>query len=541
MLKMKIIALSVAAVFLTSGSLITLADNGSKNTVEAKTGNSTDSAENKNKNQGTINYEPFTIRVVDSESGRGIPLVQVRTDNQISYYTDSGGYVAFFEPGLMNEDLFFYFNSDGYLYPNESFGFRGTTIRVSPGGEAAVEMDRINIAQRMYRVTGQGIYRDSVLLGIPVPIKEPLLNGRVMGQDTAQTIEYNGKIYWFWGDTTGPWHPLGNFRTTGATSELPSKGGLEPEKGVDLTYFKREDGFVKEMVPKLPGDPNLVWISGLMTAKDESGKERLIASYSSLEGLDKEVASGVLIWSDLDEQFSERVEFDRNLRWKHPSGQTTLYMDKGAEYWLFCEPWPVLRVRNSFDNIKDVNSYEAFTCLKPGTKYNERNTLLNRDSNGELIWEWRSDPPPITQKQEADMISFGLIKEEEARFQLKDTDTGNQVINHAGSVKWNEYRQCWNNIIEQEGGTSLLGEIWYAEAASPTGPWKWAKKIITHDEHDFYNPVRHSFFEKDNGQIIYFEGTYVAMFGSDEATPLYDYNQIMYKLDLSDSRLHLMH
>ena len=47
-------------------------------------------------------------------------------------------------------------------------------------------------------------------------------------------------------------------------------------------------------------------------------------------------------------------------------------------------------------------------------------------------------------------------------------------------------------------------------------------------------------FDKDGGRVIFFEGTYTNMFsGNDDQTPRYNYNQIMYKLDLSDPRLRL--
>ncbi len=40
------------------------------------------------------------------------------------------------------------------------------------------------------------------------------------------------------------------------------------------------------------------------------------------------------------------------------------------------------------------------------------------------------------------------------------------------------------------------------------------------------------------GRLIYFEGTYTQTFsGNPVATPRYDYNQIMYRLDLADPRL----
>ena len=47
-------------------------------------------------------------------------------------------------------------------------------------------------------------------------------------------------------------------------------------------------------------------------------------------------------------------------------------------------------------------------------------------------------------------------------------------------------------------------------------------------------------FDKDGGRVIFFEGTYTHTFsGNATATPRYDYNQIMYRLDLSDARLAL--
>jgi hypothetical protein len=45
-------------------------------------------------------------------------------------------------------------------------------------------------------------------------------------------------------------------------------------------------------------------------------------------------------------------------------------------------------------------------------------------------------------------------------------------------------------------------------------------------------------FQKSGGRVIFFEGTYSTFLASIEVpTPRYNYNQIMYKLDLSDPRL----
>ena len=72
-----------------------------------------------------------------------------------------------------------------------------------------------------------------------------------------------------------------------------------------------------------------------------------------------------------------------------------------------------------------------------------------------------------------------------------------------------------------------------SESKQLMGPWTEAVKIVTHNDYSFYNVRHHPYFDKNQGQDIFFEGTYTAMFsGNKHPTPRYDYNQIMYKLDL---------
>ena len=119
----------------------------------------------------------FAIMVVDDETGRGVPLVELTTTNHLRYYTDSNGLVAFYEPGLMGRDVFFHVKSHGYEYPKDNFNYSGLTLTPVEGGSAEIRLKRINVAERLYRITGEGIYSDSVLLGRKVPIKRPVLNG----------------------------------------------------------------------------------------------------------------------------------------------------------------------------------------------------------------------------------------------------------------------------------------------------------------------------------------------------------------------------
>ncbi len=64
--------------------------------------------------------------------------------------------------------------------------------------------------------------------------------------------------------------------------------------------------------------------------------------------------------------------------------------------------------------------------------------------------------------------------------------------------------------------------------------------MVTHDKYSFYNPKHHAMFDQQGGRRIFFEGTYSKTFSAaPQATARYDYNQIMYALDLGDERLAL--
>ena len=54
-----------------------------------------------------IHPERFGIHVVD-EQGRGIPLVELRTVNEIRRVTDNAGWIAWDEPGMMDREVFWY-------------------------------------------------------------------------------------------------------------------------------------------------------------------------------------------------------------------------------------------------------------------------------------------------------------------------------------------------------------------------------------------------------------------------------------------------
>ncbi|MCK6476865.1 MAG: hypothetical protein L6Q35_08550, partial [Phycisphaerales bacterium] len=106
--------------------------------------------------------QPARITVIDSQTDRGVPLVELTTTNGIVHVTDSAGVIAFDEPGLMDSDVFFNVRSHGYQFPKDGFGIAGTRVRTTRGSAVTLRIDRVNIAERLYRATGAGIYRDSV-------------------------------------------------------------------------------------------------------------------------------------------------------------------------------------------------------------------------------------------------------------------------------------------------------------------------------------------------------------------------------------------
>lgn len=480
--------------------------------------------------------EPFYIRVVDEETGRGIPLVELETVNNVLYVTDSAGLSAIREPGLMGKQIYFHVRSHGYEFPEDGFGYRGIRAVLVPGDSIRIEMRRLNVAERLYRVTGQGIYRDSAIRGDPVPIVEPLLNGGVFGQDSVVNAIYRGQLYWFWGDTNRASYPLGNFAVAGAVSKLPAEGGLNPSLGVDLIYFLDEEGFARKMCP-IEG-PGPVWIWGLMVMEHE-GQEQLLCYYERMESLAVRLEQGIVIWNDEREIFEKIREFPLDAP-LHPLGHPIRIQADGEEWFYFPDPYPSIRVRARMEEILDSSRYQAYTCFREGSRWSEEDPPLERDESGALLWEWKADTPDVPFQRWRTLVEKGLVSPDERWPKLIDVETGEQVLGHRGSICWNDYRKKWIMITVQAGGRSYLGEVWYAESDELLGPWSMARRIVTHDRYSFYNVKQHPCFDQENGRLVYFEGTYTSSFsGNDKKTPRYDYNQIMYRLDLDDPRLEL--
>lgn len=433
----------------------------------------------------TVSKPYFGIRFVDEATGRGIPLVELKTTDEALYVTDSAGWAAFHEPELMGREVWLSVFSHGYSLKPDGFDYRGVKVVPRSGESVTVKIARTNVAERLQRLTGAGIYRDSELLGLRRTRKGGL-SGRVMGQDSVLAVPYRGKLYWFWGDTSRPEYPLGQFRTAGATSPL----NADPERGIEFTYFTDSAGFSRGMVPN--PRPGPVWVSGV--AAIENGT-KLVCFFTRVDQKMVAQERGLAVFNDGKNVFVPVASFDPKLPMPlsgHP------FLHDGYLYGSregTSEPVPCVRVKPTLDALKNPDAYEIFT---------------GRD------WERNGTP---------------------AKLNLTERGTGKPVQNHGGSVFYNAYLKKWVMLVlEKFGKSSNVGELWFSTSDSLTGPWNPAVKIVSHEKMDFYNPTQHPYF--DRGKFIYFEGTYVNTFsGNPTPTPRYNYNQILYRLDLDDPRL----
>jgi hypothetical protein len=131
-------------------------------------------------------------------------------------------------------------------------------------------------------------------------------------------------------------------------------------------------------------------------------------------------------------------------------------------------------------------------------------------------------------------VNQGQIREDERVFRMQTHGSDRTWTLHTASIAWNNYRQKWIMVgLEIGGESSYLGEVYLLEADQLVGPWSPGVKIVTHEQTSFYNPRLHPMLTQLGGRIIFFEGTFTHAFARGaKPLPRYNYNQIMYRVDL---------
>jgi hypothetical protein len=430
--------------------------------------------------------QPCRIEVVEQGSGWPVPLVELRTTHQARLVSDNAGNIAFDLPELLGREVWFEVHGHGYEVPADGFGMRGVRLKPEPGKVLRVEVTRTNLARRIGRLTGAGLFAESQKLGLENDWRE----SGIVGQDSVQNAVHRGRLFWFWGDTTVARYPLGIFHGTGATTPLTPWGDLRPPLRLRLDYFTNESGLPRSIAP-MPGS-GPTWVTGLASLSDKSGTPRLVCAYMKIKPPLEAYEWSLAVWNEQKDVLDKLKTIWTKSDTAHkappiPEGHPVLWKDTaGREWLLFGNPLPALRCPATFEAWQDERRWEKLT---PQASL--------RGPNGETVKP------------------------------------------HSGSIAWHPWRQRWVTVFMQSfGKPSAFGELWYAEAAEPTGPWSTAVKVLSHDNYTFYNPRLHPEFTPEGSPVLFFEGTYTMQFANKPApTPRYDYNQILYRLDLDDPAL----
>jgi hypothetical protein len=437
--------------------------------------------------QAAERFAPCRIEVVERGTGWPVPLVEFRTTHNVRLVTDNAGIIAFDLPELMGVETWFDVIGYGYEVRQDGLGMRGVRLKPKPGEILKVELNRTIIARRLGRLTGGGLFAESQKLGLESEWTE----AGVLGCDSIQNAVHRGKLFWLWGDTTMANYPLGIFNATSATTPVQPLASFEPPLKVRFDYFRDQAGRARG-VARIPGE-GPTWITAFISLPDKSGNPHLVGSYMKIKPPLDAYEWGLGVWDEKAEEFVRLKTLWTNSKVNPkppplPDGHPALWKDGNEKEWvLFGNPLPTLRCPATFEAWQDPSTWEV---LRPQT-----NLLSAADSK--------------------------------------------RVRLHSGSIAWNAWRKRWVTIfMEAFGKPSAFGELWYAESESPTGPWGRAVKVLSHENYTFYNPRIHPEFTAPDSPVLIFEGTFTQQFADrPPPTPRYDYNQILYRLDLDDPRL----
>lgn len=432
----------------------------------------------------TANAQPARIEIIDQENGWPVPLIQLRTTDSTTYISDNAGLIAIQDPDRFGHPTWFHLEGHGYTLPKDGFGYQGVKITLISGEKTTIRVQRANIAKRLGRLTGSGRFINAAILG-ETTTHTP--DTGVSGCDSVLMSRYGDRLFWLWGDTILPDYPLGIYHSTAATTDLTPITAYQPPLDIPYQYFRHQNGRPRP-VATMPGE-GPTWLTAMTYTGPADTPDALVATYTKIKNHLQEYEIGLCKWDPATTSFQHVSTL-----WKEgqgdkpaaiPRGHPVHWTDPTGKPWLlFGDPFPTLRCPDTYAAWHD-----------PGT------------------WETIDAPATLTSRHDASPIRP-----------------------HRGSIAWSTYKKRWITIFTQHTGTpSAFGEIWYAEADAPTGPWTTAVKILTHDNYTFYNPRIHPELTPPDAPFILFEGTYTAEF-ADHATPTprYNYNQILYRLDFDD-------
>lgn len=477
---------------------------------------------------------PFLIRISDAETGRGVPLVELELENGLKLVSDNDGNIALNSPDLFGHRARLRICGQGYSTGKTDFwGQESISAVIEPGQTMQVKLQRKFAAQRLYRITGAARFNHTLLAGkTPSFLPGARLWGKVIGQDSLICLPWQNRLWHFYGDTLSL--SSFNFSASCATAPMPDSGKYDPEIGVPLEYIVDADGFAAKMIET--GKKGFTWIEYVLPVK-LARHETLIAKYVQHATLDLVEEAGFAIFNRNKGKFSIVKRWQGNTPHKCTHPYPVALAGKEG-YLLF--PWRICGT--SINEIMSEDQHLTFTCLEPATPGSRQQTInfahkafrVRRNANGQVIYHWQKAGVPADSQVEKKMLHDGLLKPSELLFAPVSLDDGQRIFSFNGSIVYSHFKKRW--IMINQGHKA--GDIVYAEADTPTGPWAFARQISGLDNYNLYNPILHPWFFKENGRIVFFEGTYTNYFSASPGkTPEVDYNQVMYKLDTEQEQM----
>ena len=284
----------------------------------------------------------------------------------------------------------------------------------SPAARRTLKIKRLNIAERLYRVTGEGIYRDTVLAGRKAADRRSRCSTpQVIGQDSRASAIYKGKIYWFWGDTNRLAYPLGNFGMAGAVSDLPgqrrARSGRRRRPATTSWTTTASPG------PMVRRATDLRWLDGLIGpqgrrrhgAADRQVRDAQVASGQRL-------AEGSIVYDDEKDAFENSVHI-RPRRAAVPRRPPVPPHRRRRRVRLLPRALPAAaraRPTGTRSGPRGLRGLHLPRARHAASRQAE--AKVDRDAAGKLVWAWKKNTPARSRSEQKELIDAGLIKPDEA-------------------------------------------------------------------------------------------------------------------------------
>ena len=238
-----------------------------------------------------------------------------------------------------------------------------------------------------------------MLTGDDVPIREPLLNGQVFGQDSVVNAVYQGKIYWFWGDTNRPDYPLGNFHVPGAISELPGQRRARARGRRQLELLRRRPAASPGPRPRCPAKArpgSRAWSS----SRIGDGASGCSPSTPRSARCSRSTSAGSREFNPQTQRFEKVAQFPAAAayRGEYPDGHPFLYQDHGVEYVYYANPYPLIRVPADPEQLKTDRVLRG--VYVPEARHRLAQQQFDRGPDGVLRYGWKTNTQLVRQEQQ---------------------------------------------------------------------------------------------------------------------------------------------